>query len=209
MIIVLIPFLFMFMPQTWHDRMDTITHEEKDGSITGRFQAWELAFKLAVARPLTGGGFEAFTVSNYERYTPGLVEAGTGHYHDVHSIYFEVLGEHGFVGLAIFLIIWIYAWKTANKIIKLTKTSIQNKWALDLAAMTQVSIIGYAVGGNFLGLAYFDLPYHLIAILLLTLRIIEEKDTAMSTKNVKSSMDAIPSHSEQRQVVKQRIGKRS
>jgi hypothetical protein len=44
---------------------------------------------------------------------------------------------------------------------------IPKKWASDLAAMIQVSLIGYAVGGAFLGLAYFDLPYHLMIIVLL------------------------------------------
>ena len=42
------------------------------------------------------------------------------------------------------------------------------EWASELAAMTQVSVVGYAVGGMFLGLAYFDLYYHLVAILVLT-----------------------------------------
>jgi hypothetical protein len=34
--------------------------------------------------------------------------------------------------------------------------------------MIQVSLVGYAAGGAFLGMAYFDLPYHLMIILLLT-----------------------------------------
>ena len=37
-------------------------------------------------------------------------------------------------------------------------------WASELAAMNQVALVGFAVGGAFLGLAYFDLPYHLVAI---------------------------------------------
>ena len=41
-------------------------------------------------------------------------------------------------------------------------------WASRVAQLTQVSLIGYAVGGLFLGLAYFDLPYHLMAIMILT-----------------------------------------
>jgi len=155
-----------------------------DASAMGRLQAWELATKMALARPLVGGGFESFTAENYERYTPNIVLEGnsfydtavaTGHYHDVHSIYFEVLGEHGFVGLGIFLTLYLLSWRIANKIIKICKSTNENKWAFDLASMIQVSIIGYAVGGAFLGLAYFDLPYHLMAILVLVLRIVETK----------------------------------
>jgi len=177
-ILLLTPFLYMFMPQSWHDRMESIGNYEEDKSAQGRIQAWEFAQKMAAARPLVGGGFESFTPENYENFAPGLVSAGTGKYHDVHSIYFEVLGEHGFVGLGVFLILGILSWRNAGKIIKLTKDSIDNKWAYDLASMIQVSLIGYATGGAFLGLAYFDLFYHLLVILVLVLRIVEQQDSA-------------------------------
>ena len=39
----------------------------------------------------------------------------------------------------------------------------------ELGAMLQVSLVGYAVGGAFLGLAYFDLYYHVIAIIAIAL----------------------------------------
>jgi len=170
--LLMIPFLYMFMPQQWHDRMSTIGAEKIDLSAQGRIQAWTFSYKLAVARPI-GGGFESFNRMNYERFAPNLVADGTGMYHDVHSIYFEVLGEHGFVGLAIFLILGFYYWKIASKIMKLTRASSTDKWAYDLAAMLQVSLIGYAVGGAFLGLAYFDLPYHFLVILVVVKNIVE------------------------------------
>lgn len=176
--LLLVPFFYMFMPESWHTRMHTISTYSEDQSAMGRIQAWTFAYELALARPFVGGGFECFNSDNYERFTPGLVTDGTGKYHDVHSIYFEVLGEHGFIGLLAFLILFFLAWKTANKIIKLTKSSTEQKWAHDLASMTQVSIVGYGVGGAFLGLAYFDLFYHLVVILALVLRIIETQLTA-------------------------------
>lgn len=172
-ILLLAPLLFMFMPQSWHERMDTIKDPHSDLSAMGRMQAWNFAYQLALVRPITGGGFESFNEQNYERYTPNLVGDGTGKYHDVHSIYFEILGEHGFVGLTAFLMILYLAWRTANRIMRLTKFSVEDKWAYDLASMIQVSMIGYAVGGAFLGLAYFDLIYHLISILVLTSKIVE------------------------------------
>lgn len=174
-IVCMIPFVFMFMPQEWHDRMGTIKDYEEDGSAMGRINAWTFAIKLASARPLTGGGFESFHEANYEYFAPGLIDrSGRIHYPDVHSIYFEMLGEQGFVGLGIFLILGLIAWRTASRIMKLTRQSIELKWAFDLAAMIQVSLVGYAVGGAFLGLAYFDLPYHFLAIVILTLRIVQQ-----------------------------------
>ena len=174
-ILFMVPLLFLFMPQEWHDRMATMEQgHEVDRSAMGRVQAWRFAYTMAVSRPI-GGGFEAFTPANYERFAPGLVDEGTGIYHDAHSIYFEILGEHGFVGLIVYLIIWFLSWKTAKKIMKLTRNSEKDKWAYDLASMLQVGMVGYAVGGAFLGLAYFDLGYHIIVILVLTLRVIEQE----------------------------------
>ncbi len=174
-ILLMIPFVVMFMPQSWHDRMNTIQDYEEDASAVGRINAWTFATRMTNARPLTGGGFESFNERNYEYYAPGLVDrSGRIHYPDVHSIYFEILGEQGYVGLIIFLMLGWIAWRTANKIMNLTRNREEHRWAYDLASMIQVGYVGYAVGGAFLGLAYFDLPYHFLVILVLTLRIVEQ-----------------------------------
>ena len=47
-----------------------------------------------------------------------------------------------------------------------TKARTDLAWAHDLAAMCQVSLIGYAVGGAFLSLTYFDLPYYVVMTLV-------------------------------------------
>jgi probable O-glycosylation ligase (exosortase A-associated) len=87
---------------------------------------------------------------------------------DVHSIYFEVMGEHGFIGFGLFMLLGLLAWLRANQVIRRCKKDPEKKWASDLASMIQVSLVGYAAGGAFLGMAYFDLPYHLMIILVLT-----------------------------------------
>jgi probable O-glycosylation ligase (exosortase A-associated) len=149
------------MPQSWYDRMNTTRTYEQDRSAQGRISAWWTAFNLAKDR-VTGGGFETFQVSTFERYspTPDMV-------HDVHSIYFEQLGEHGFPGLAIFMSLGLMTWARCNQIMRLCKRDPGRKWAADLAAMIQVSLVGYASAGAFLGMSYFDLYYHLIAIAVL------------------------------------------
>ena len=63
---------------------------------------------------------------------------------------------------------------------KMTRGDPDRKWAFDLSRMLQASFVAYAVGGSFLGLAYFDLLYHLVALTIL-LRLVIEKD-AKSTK---------------------------
>ena len=136
----------------------------------GRINAWHFAFNLALDRPLIGGGFGAFDRRLFRIYAPE-----PENFHDAHSIYFEVLGEQGFVGLGLFLLLLFLAWRSGSKIIRLTKDREDMVWANNLAAMVQVSLAGYIVGGAFLGLAYFDLLYHLIAILVLTKTVINKQ----------------------------------
>ena len=148
-----------FMPAGWSERMNTIGTYEQDASAGGRINAWNFAFRLASDFPITGGGFNVFTPANFQRYAPDPLDV-----HDAHSIYFQVLGEHGFVGLFLFLLLGILTYRNCSWVIRRTKGRADLHWASELAAMTQVALVGFAVGGACLGLAYFDLPYHLVAI---------------------------------------------
>jgi hypothetical protein len=66
----------------------------------------------------------------------------------------------------IFMLLMVFSWRTGTRILKYCKNRSELKWAADLAAMCQVSIIGFAVGGAFLSLAYFDLYYDIVALLV-------------------------------------------
>lgn len=158
-----VPAILLFMPDRWYARMHTIETYQEDGSAMGRIQAWKFAINLAKARPLTGGGFQTFTPRVWERYSPDPDAKSRS----AHSIYFQVLGEHGFIGLALFLLLGFLTWRTGNWIIRVSKTQDNFKWATDFAAMAQASLVGYAVAGAFLGLANFDLFYHLVALTVL------------------------------------------
>ena len=159
--IIAIGLVLSVMPQQWYDRMATITTYENDPSAMGRINAWKMAFNMAKDRPL-GGGFDAFHDYAFALYAPN-----PGDVHDSHSIYFEVLGEHGFVGLALFLMLALMTWRTASWVISRARRDREKRWVADLAAMIQVSLVGYATAGAFLGLAYFDYYYTLIALVVL------------------------------------------
>jgi probable O-glycosylation ligase (exosortase A-associated) len=149
------------MPQAWYDRMNTIKTYQEDESALGRINAWHTAFNVAKDR-ITGGGFETFRPPTFRQYAPDPWNV-----HDVHSIYFEQIGEQGFIGFSLFMLLGLLTWMRAQQIIKRCSKDPDKKWASDLAAMIQVSFVGYAAGGAFLGLSYFDLPYHLMIILVL------------------------------------------
>lgn len=153
--------LSSIMPQKWYDRMATIQTYQEDRSATDRINAWWMAFNIAKSR-ITGGGFEAFTPWIATIYAPNKSSSA-----DAHSIYFEVMAEHGFIGFGMFMLLAMFTWSTGNSVRRLAKRHPEAKWAYDLASMIQVSMIGYAASGAFLGLAYFDLYYTLIAIMVI------------------------------------------
>ncbi len=156
------------MSDVWDARMSTIANYEQDGSAQGRINAWWMAWNLAKDN-FMGGGFDIYNLANFSRYAPNPTDV-----HAAHSIYFQVLGEHGFVGLAIYLIMWLLVWRSANWLIRESGKSEETRWCRNLAAMCQVSLVGYAVGGAFLSLAYFDLPYDVLAMVVLTKRWLQE-----------------------------------
>jgi probable O-glycosylation ligase (exosortase A-associated) len=160
-IVIAVGIIHAVMPQEWYDRMYTIETYQEDQSALGRINAWHTAFNVAKDR-VTGGGFEMFRPPTFRQYAPEPFRV-----HDVHSIYFEVMGEHGFIGFGMFILLAVFAWLRANQVIRECKDDPQRKWAADLAAMIQVSLVGYGAGGAFLGLAYFDLTYHLMIVLVL------------------------------------------
>jgi probable O-glycosylation ligase (exosortase A-associated) len=163
-----IPIMLAYMPEKWTQRMDTINTYEQDGSAMGRLDAWKMAYNLANDRPFVGGGFDVTTPEVFQRYTDGDAPRAA------HSIYFQALGEHGYVGLGLYLLLGFLTWRSGTWIIRNTKGLKEFHWASSLASMIQVSLIGWASGGAFLSLLYFDVPYYLM-VAMVAIRSIVEK----------------------------------
>lgn len=150
------------MSDAWTERMRTIQNYQEDASAMQRLNSWELAINVANDRP-TGAGFLIATRDIFERYAPTPEWVFTAH-----SIYFQAMGEHGWVGLILFVAIGAFTFRNAWQIRRMAGKRPECQWARDLAGMVQVSMVGYAVGGAFLSLAYYDLPYNLMVIVVAT-----------------------------------------
>jgi probable O-glycosylation ligase (exosortase A-associated) len=155
--------MLAFMPSSWETRMNTIETFQNDSSAMGRIEAWKMTISLA-NRQFFGGGFEIYRSDIYALFAPD-----SPHQRGAHSIYFSVLGEHGYLGLILFLGIWALAFRTANQIRRQAMKQEETLWLHSLASMCQVSLVGYLVGGAFLSLAYFDLPYNILVVLVVSL----------------------------------------
>jgi probable O-glycosylation ligase (exosortase A-associated) len=167
----MVPALFFFMPARWHERMDSIAQYQQDASAMNRIEAWTMAYNAANDR-VFGGGFGMWSPEMYAAYGPKITGKSPGT-RGAHSIYFSVLGEHGWVGLGLFLAVFFAAWRAANQIIRQTREVEDLVWLADLARMVQESIVAYATGGAFQSLAYFDYPWHLVSIVVVGCDIVQ------------------------------------
>jgi putative inorganic carbon (HCO3(-)) transporter len=159
-VVVALPLL----PDTWWDRMNTIKTYEEDLSAQQRLNAWETAVNIANDR-FTGAGFTTAHPEVFDRYSP---RPGPDWIYVAHSVYFQVLGDHGYVGLLLFLGIGLSAYLSAGRTARLARDHEDLAWAVALMNMCKVSLVGFAAGGAFLSLAYWDMPYYVVVIVMAT-----------------------------------------
>jgi probable O-glycosylation ligase (exosortase A-associated) len=166
-----------FAPGGWMDRMGNFLHGNLDNSAELRLNAWRFAFELAKHYPITGGGLQTFTPQLYQRYTPELAYAGA------HSIYFQTLGEHGFVGLSIFLLLLGSCLVGLTRLRRQARVLPSAEWIVPYTDMLQISLLAFMISGAFLELAYFDLFYQVVASVIL-LKILYRNELELTSRTV-------------------------
>ena len=165
---------YAFAPENITNRMSTIQEMDDDSSFMGRIYAWRVSSAIALVNPVFGGGFHAVQIQpiwdNFKEVS-GLfgfmnLPAPMFKAKAAHSIYFEVMGDLGFVGLGIFLVIMIRGLRT-RWIIKNSVNRIGSsyQWARDMADMLMLAILAYMVGGAAVSLAYYEVVYMVIMLM--------------------------------------------
>lgn len=148
--VIVIPALH-FMPGSYFDRISTIQNPEADGSFRGRVEAWHVAFGYARDHFPFGAGFDGPQLAQiYSRYEPGAETRVA------HSIFFQVLGDNGFGGFAIYVLLLLFAFYNARTIRRMTRGRPEFSWAFDLAGMLQLTLFVFCLGGAALSFAYYD-----------------------------------------------------
>ncbi len=133
-----------FMPAKWGERMTTITSATEDKSFMGRVDAWVVNAKLGAAHPLTGAGLR----NPYLFEVASTVDAERGaRARAAHSIYFEMLGGAGFVGLGLYLGLYASGFLAAWGVFARRGEPGMEPWRPELARAIQFSLIVFAIGG--------------------------------------------------------------
>jgi probable O-glycosylation ligase (exosortase A-associated) len=161
-------------PESWSERMGTIQEADADASFMGRVTAWKVTSAIAVENPVFGGGFRAVQshpVWDQFKYsqgflgfieTPILARSGVA----AHSIWFEVMGDLGFVGFFIFVALLVNSFLIRRDIWKLVRANGERlRWAGDLSDALGAAMFVYLVSGSLLSAAYFELPYILMMLM--------------------------------------------
>jgi len=151
-------------PERLWMRISSITDQEsdetRDTSTVGRLQSFETAWNVAVNNPFTGAGFWALWNPDVWNmyYGPDYRKA-----FDAHSIYFEVLSEHGLFGFGLYMGALVSTLLTLRRLRKRWRSHPEHGYLSRYAEMTQLSLYPFIVCGAFIPYAYFDLYFLLLA----------------------------------------------
>ncbi len=165
--------VWSFAPPEWFNRMATIQTYDQDPSAEGRLYFWQLSWAMALKHPITGAGFQwsfdPVSVNQQLRDTglPPLTKPRAPH-----SNWFEMLGNHGFVGLAIYLAIIISAARNSLWLVRRSRKDPNLLWANTLGRVAQASLIGYCAGGSFATHGMYDGFYAVVIIIAAARRIV-------------------------------------
>jgi putative inorganic carbon (hco3(-)) transporter len=155
-----------YLPSSWWARMGTIETHDTEASASARIAVWLWTIDFARANPF-GGGFSSYLVNTVEySIDPSQSRTLRGAGKAFHSIYFEILGEHGFPGIAIFALMVACFYTYAFRTYVAMRRSPENRWAADLSAAMALSMTVFLIGGAFIGVAFQPAHYLLFAVMI-------------------------------------------
>lgn len=163
--------IYPFLPPSFIARMQTIQGYQGDSSASTRVAVWAWTAEYAKTHPF-GGGFDAYR-GNHIRFE--TVKA-TGDGNNVaferkleidkarayHSAYFEMLGEQGYFGLGLWLLINVAGIFRMEVLRQRHRKDKDMAWAAPLASALQSAHIVYLLGAAFIAIAFQPFIYMLI-----------------------------------------------
>ena len=163
-----------FLPSSFTQRMETIQGFQGDQSASTRLAVWGWTWTYVQSHPL-GGGFGAYRLNRIQVQTvnersagdvqlvSARTEADEGRAY--HSSYFEMLGEQGFPGLLLYLLIHgigLVRMEILRR--RHRRAEGDDAWIAPLATALQHFQLIYLVGGVFVGIAYVPFAWLMFAV---------------------------------------------
>jgi O-antigen ligase len=164
-----------FLPASYTKRMNTIENHEADQSASTRVAVWMWTLDYVKDHPF-GGGFDAFRGNRLTIETRTTEGSGNTEVAEVkeiqdkarayHSSYFEMLGEQGYFGLALWLWLMLSGLWQMERLRRRWKarTATDEQWQAPLANALQQALVIYMVGSLFVGIAFQPFVFMLIGL---------------------------------------------
>lgn len=173
----LLALMVLFTLAGINDRASGGAHEAGiDESANIRLHAWTAAFNMAVSHPLFGVGLDNYYV-NFFFYS----DFWDNKNHAVHSTWFGVMGETGFVGFAFFIMMVIKLLRTALIVRRETQQPTrENRHAVSISVTSESLLAGIAsfiVSGTFLTQG-FTWPIYILMALTVAVKRMQQTNTA-------------------------------
>ncbi|MFN2259088.1 MAG: putative O-glycosylation ligase, exosortase A system-associated [Parasphingopyxis sp.] len=156
------------LPAAFSERMGTISNYQADESAGTRIAVWSWTLDYVQEHPL-GGGFDAYRGNNLNYYPRDASLSAGGDVRTVnrrlvtdkgrayHSAYFEMLGEQGWIGLALWLSIHLAGlvrMEWLRRHYRGDKAPEGFGWVSPLATALQQAQLVYLLGALFVGIAF-------------------------------------------------------
>ncbi|HKB12341.1 MAG TPA: O-antigen ligase family protein [Vicinamibacterales bacterium] len=149
------------IPDAYLARLQTIkTYEEVgEDSALSRPHFWKVGMRMAADNPF-GIGIKQYEFA-YDKYD--FLHGRFGHKRAVHSSHVQVLAELGYMGEAVWILLFLYAFLVCIRVRGRSNASqLEPRGAYFLFTTANgllVSMIGFLIGGTFLSLSLNDLTW--------------------------------------------------
>jgi probable O-glycosylation ligase (exosortase A-associated) len=162
-VLLVIALVVSVMPDEFWERMGTISEGEttEDRSAQGRLHFWNVALAMANAHPIFGVGLRAYEAA-YDDFDSSNGWFGSGR--AVHSIWFGVLGELGYIGFGLYGLIFFQAIRNCRRVQRLPDTGRDVRELKAYAIAIEGGLVAFVVGGTFLSNQYFEMPWHWVGL---------------------------------------------
>ncbi len=158
--------LFAVTSDKWTERISTIEDFATENSAYVRILVWRWTLGYVAQHPF-GGGFRVWltdhiVIESSGPNVPATEQSGRA----FHNIFFAVLGEHGYPGLALYGLLIIVLFVGLQRVIRLTALQPIHEWAHDLAKALQITIAVLLTCGNFIDISFEPLVWYLFTMVV-------------------------------------------
>ena len=148
---------------SWNERISTSADYQQEDSALGRLLVWQWTLGYTAQHPF-GGGFDAYRIDHIEFAADGQRAAYAVNGKAYHNMYFEVLGELGYPGLALFGTIQLLSLIYLLNVSRRTRNKPYLLWVHDLSRACITSLLVLMACGNFIGVGFQAQLWYFMAL---------------------------------------------